>query len=179
MNAERRWGRYCINKNWQNSLHRSQTSIALQLLPLYHVYKYDLCTLIGWGHPSLPLIITTNKIRIISGSHRKCLHRCLNQSLLFSQKILATNLVVKALPKLVSNPRPPNHDLNVRCLYCTDSLGNSLEYCLPLNYKIQNLIDVGLICIDPPDSQDSHKNSLLYHNATGFYQYDLSWWQRC
>lgn len=42
-----------------------------------------------------------------------------------------------------------------------DAFGHSLENCWPLKYKTHNLIDVGLIHIDPPDSRDIRNHLIV------------------
>ena len=66
---------------------------------------------------------------------------------------LLHNALVTVCPtKPVRPPYPKHYDPDARCDYHGGAVGHSTKQCMTLKYKVQSLIDSGLLCL----KEDKH-----------------------
>ena len=79
-------------------------------------------------------------------------------------KLLQNQLVARVLTEPHKPPFPKWYDPNGRCEYHCDIQGHSTENCLPLKYKVQLLIKVGLLDFNRNSGPNVTANPLPNHS---------------
>ena len=80
------------------------------------------------------------------------------------QHMLRMNLITLKEPHPNPKTSSPNYNPNARCAYHSDSPGHDTNDCWALKYKIQDMIDVGEIEFDPPETPNVITAPMPNHN---------------
>ena len=100
-----------------------------------------------------------------------------SQGEIFKQ-LVAEELLNPAPTRPYTPPYPSWFDQNVKCTYHSNVMGHSTENCTTLRQKIHELIDAGVIKLNPVESETSKTNDIPKINRTASGEDINSIWQR-
>ncbi|RDY06932.1 hypothetical protein CR513_09005, partial [Mucuna pruriens] len=79
--------------------------------------------------------------------------------------LIQNSLVVPIPLKPIQPPYPKNYNPNAKCDYHADTIGHTTEKCWGLKYKVQDLMDMGLLSFKE-NGPNVKNNLLLGHEVT-------------